>query len=258
MSHNWLMLCFAIGVQCLVFPLTNAGQADSCFSSSFSRAIGYILQGFLLGEIEVDSIIECKRRCVAIANCNSLNILSNSDGSFMCQLNSHLRESGLKEQFVRHASGEYYGLKEKKLCNDNGNTCSSVSSWFAFNQSSFQLVSNRLTFENARKVCQEMKGDLASTSSDEEQAFLYKIFLDSNPPAGSQVYVGLNDITKEGVFVWSDGSPNLYAKFRSGQPNNDGNEDCVTLEENFGDAVFNDRQCVEEKRFFCETSLVNL
>ena len=49
--------------------------------------------------------------------------------------------------------------------------------WVAFNQSYFQLVSDALTFENARKVCQEKKGDLASTSSEEEQTFLYETFM---------------------------------------------------------------------------------
>ena len=100
-----------IFVQCLVFPLASASQAGSCFSSSFSRAIGCILRGFLLGEMKVATVIECKKRCVISANCLSLNILTNGDGSFMCQLNSDVKENGVKEQFVQHGSGEYYGLK---------------------------------------------------------------------------------------------------------------------------------------------------
>ena len=114
MNHIWQIFYIAIFLQCFVFSLVYADQAGSCFSSSFSRAIGYILQGFLLGEMEVDSVIDCKRRCVVMANCRSLNILSNADESFMCQLNSHLKESGMKEQFVQHGSGEYYGLKVRQ------------------------------------------------------------------------------------------------------------------------------------------------
>jgi hypothetical protein len=59
----------------------------------------------------VATVVECKRRCVISANCLSLNILTNGDGSFMCQLNSDVKENGVKEQFVQHGSGEYYGLK---------------------------------------------------------------------------------------------------------------------------------------------------
>ncbi|XP_028409472.1 ladderlectin-like [Dendronephthya gigantea] len=254
MSHNWQILCFAIGVQCLVFPLANASQAGSCFSSSFSRAIGYILQGFLLGEMEVDSIIECKKRCVLSANCHSVNIMSNSDGSFMCQLNSHLKESGLKEQFVQYASGEYYGLKERKLCEDNGKNCGLDASWFAFNQSYFQLVNDVLAFENARKVCQGMNADLASTSSEEEQAFLYNTFM--NP--GDTFFVGLNDLVEENAFIWTDGSPNVYARFFTPQPGNDPNsEDCVVIStlENGG---YSDVPCDYKYKFLCETTFGNL
>jgi hypothetical protein len=109
--NAWRMFYSVIFVQCLVFPLANATLAGSCFSSSFSRAIGYILRGFLLGEMKVATVIECKRRCVISANCLSLNILTNGDGSFMCQLNSDVKENGVKEQFVQHGSGVYYSLK---------------------------------------------------------------------------------------------------------------------------------------------------
>jgi hypothetical protein len=64
--------------------------------SSFSRAIGYILRGFLT---EVSTVIECKRRCVIGANCLWLNILRIADGSFVCHLSSKRKESGAKEQF---------------------------------------------------------------------------------------------------------------------------------------------------------------
>ena len=110
----WRLLCPVILLQCLVFPLANANQPGSCFSSSFSRAVGYILRGFLLGEMEVSSVTECKKRCVVSANCLSLNILTNSDGSFVCQLNSDRKENGVKEQYIQHGAGEYYGLKVRR------------------------------------------------------------------------------------------------------------------------------------------------
>ena len=108
---GWKLLCSVVSLQYLAFPLANASQPGSCFSSSFSRAIGYILRGFLLGEMDVSSVIECKKRCVVSRNCLSLNILTKSDGSFVCQLNSDRKENGVKEQFVQHGAGEYYGLK---------------------------------------------------------------------------------------------------------------------------------------------------
>jgi hypothetical protein len=111
--NGWKFLSFVVVLQSLNISFVKAGQGqtDSCFSSSFSRAIGYILRGFIIGEMKVSTVIECKRRCVVGVNCLSLNILRIADGSFVCHLNSKRKESGAKEQFVPHGVGEYYGLK---------------------------------------------------------------------------------------------------------------------------------------------------
>ena len=115
--NGFQLLFIATVLQVSFVPLVKGtGQYDFglCFSSSFSRAIGYILRGFLLGEIEVSTVMECKKRCVVSANCLSLNILTNVDGSFVCQLNSERKENGVKEQFVPNGAGEYYGLKVRE------------------------------------------------------------------------------------------------------------------------------------------------
>ena len=52
--------------------------------------------------------------------------------------------------------------------------------WFAFNQSYFQYVTALKTFEDARNDCLEKKGDLASPSSEEEQNFLFKTFVEGS------------------------------------------------------------------------------
>jgi hypothetical protein len=41
-------------------------------------------------------------------------------------------------------------------------------------------VATPIPQEQARKVCLEKKGDLASTSNEEEQAFLFKTFVETN------------------------------------------------------------------------------
>ncbi|CAB4020963.1 Hypothetical predicted protein [Paramuricea clavata] len=132
------------------------------------------------------------------------------------------------------------------------------STWFAFNQSYFQFVATRITQAEARKVCLEKKGDLASTSSQEEQTFLFKTFVETNSAAGDKVFVGLNDIAEEDTFVWTDGSPNVYAKFLNGQPDNWGNnEDCVIIPKpNNGD--YRDDPCDATLTFICETNYESL
>ena len=110
--HGWQLPLIMAFMQSLNVSFVEAGRAfESCFSSSFSRAIGSVLHGFLIGEIDVSSVIECKRRCVLAANCLSLNILTKADGSFLCQLNSARKENGAKGMLVKYEAGEYYGLK---------------------------------------------------------------------------------------------------------------------------------------------------
>ena len=106
-----------IFLQCLSISLATGSGFGSCTSSSFSRSIGYILRGFLLGEVNVADMMECKKRCIISANCLSVNILTNADGGLVCQLNSGRKEDGVSEQFVQHGSGEYYGLKVNNFIN---------------------------------------------------------------------------------------------------------------------------------------------
>ena len=96
-------------LQCLNMAMV--GVFALCTSASFSRSIGYILRGFLLGEFEVGDIMACKERCIISINCLSLNVLTNPNGGFVCQLNSGLKEDGAPEQFVQQEDRQYYGLK---------------------------------------------------------------------------------------------------------------------------------------------------
>ena len=107
-SRFYLLLVL---LQCLTTTMASVPGFASCTSSSFSRSVGYILRGFLLGELEVGDVMECKKRCIISANCLSLNILMNSNGPSVCQLNSGRKEDGVREQFGQHGAGEYYGLK---------------------------------------------------------------------------------------------------------------------------------------------------
>ncbi|CAB4017889.1 Hypothetical predicted protein [Paramuricea clavata] len=130
--------------------------------------------------------------------------------------------------------------------------------WFAFNQSYFQFVATPIPQGEAKKVCLEKKGDLASTSSKEEQAFLFRTFVETNSASGDFVWVGLNDIAEEGTFVWTDGSPNTYAKFADGQPDNYvNNEHCINiLKLENGD--YGDAPCDATFTFICETNYESL
>ena len=96
----------------------------------------------------------------------------------------------------------------------------------------------RLDRSGARNKCREWGGDLASFHSESEwqEALL-------NKPCSSVDWIGLNDIVKEGEFVWSDETPYDFKAWYKNEPNNwKGRENCTA-----GDyrqaTVWNDAFC---------------
>ena len=62
----------------------------------------------------------------------------------------------------------------------------------------------------------------------------------------------MNDLAKEGVYVWDDGSPVTHTRFTLGEPNNANNEDCMALL--WVDGGFGDVDCYGWETFFiCES-----
>jgi hypothetical protein len=67
-------------------------------------------------------------------------------------------------------------------------------------------------------------------------------------------WIGLNDIAVEGTFIWADGTPfdfDTESNFSSGEPNNQGNEDCV---EAFANNRWNDLSCGNTRTTVCPLS----
>ena len=104
-----------------------------------------------------------------------------------------------------------------------------------------------ITWYDAESYCQNTYGtELASLHSANDtrnaEAALSGVGLTSS----NNVWIGFNDITTEGTFVWSDGSPVDYTNWHSGEPNDcchsstpDG-EDCTHM---WGGSTWNDMAC---------------
>ena len=63
------------------------------------------------------------------------------------------------------------------------------------------------------------------------------------------VWIGINDIDQEGVFVAVDGSDITYTNWNSGEPNNWDNEDAVHIHSDQN--TWNDQNVHEGARFVC-------
>ena len=74
---------------------------------------------------------------------------------------------------------------------------------------------------------------------------------------GEKSWIGLNDRSVEGLFVWSDGESSRFRFWARNQPNNWKNEDCVhTLGSRHG-YTWNDVPCDKCHKFTCYTGNID-
>jgi hypothetical protein len=84
------------------------------------------------------------------------------------------------------------------------------------------------SFATQSTTCSTFGGWLVTIDDLSENTYLYNTFGTS----GALVYIGLNDITVEGTFVWQQGTStylNWYANGGGNEPNGGSSENCVAL-----------------------------
>lgn len=98
--------------------------------------------------------------------------------------------------------------------------CTSGCSMYFLNPTS-------LSGSQAQSFAQNLGANLISVQSAAEN----QCMLDELVRLGESgvIWIGLNDETVEGSFVWYDQSPVTYSNWSPGEPNNSGNEDCVQI-----------------------------
>ncbi|VTJ88990.1 Hypothetical predicted protein, partial [Marmota monax] len=118
----------------------------------------------------------------------------------------------------------------------------------------YLLVKEEKRYADAQLSCQGQGGTL-SMPKDEAANGLMAAYL---AQAGlARVFIGINDLEREGAFVYSDRSPmQTFNKWRSGEPNNAyDEEDCVEMVASGG---WNDVACHTTLYFMCEFDKENV
>ncbi|XP_036715938.1 brevican core protein isoform X3 [Balaenoptera musculus] len=108
------------------------------------------------------------------------------------------------------------------LCDVGLRFCS--PGWDAFQGACYKHFSTRRSWEEAENKCRMYGAHLASISTPEEQDFINNRYREYQ-------WIGLNDRTIEGDFLWSDGIPLLYENWNPGQPDSYflSGENCVVM-----------------------------
>jgi cysteine-rich repeat protein len=106
-----------------------------------------------------------------------------------------------------------------------------------------------LSWDEAQSFCLAGGGHLVTISSKAENDFLYKTLMPFLGPTSPR-WIGINDKTTEGVFVWASGEPVTFTFWNSGEGGVNASEDCG--EQRWLDGRWNDKNCSLAQLFICE------
>ncbi|MFN9975937.1 MAG: lectin-like protein, partial [Phycisphaerae bacterium] len=83
----------------------------------------------------------------------------------------------------------------------------------------YYAVTPQMTWREAETLAIQQGGHLATVRSSAENAWLRQEF------GPQDLWIGFNDRTVEGQWVWASGEPVTFTGWAWGEPNNSGNED---------------------------------
>lgn len=95
-----------------------------------------------------------------------------------------------------------------------------------FEGNRYQVFTDVISWHAAKERCEKLGGRLAVVTSEKQNQFLSKLVLDSSL---KEAWLGATDETKEGTWVWVDGTAMSYKNWGQGQPNNAGGREHYLL-----------------------------
>ncbi|XP_059918051.1 echinoidin-like [Gadus macrocephalus] len=104
------------------------------------------------------------------------------------------------------------------------------SFWYEFDTDCYKYVASTWTWVDAELYCQSLGAHLVSIHSTSVMNFLTTLIENYDPTTGDY-WIGLNDVHKEGSWMWSDASLRDYSYWGRAQPDNyNGAQHCVQLQ----------------------------
>ena len=133
------------------------------------------------------------------------------------------------------------------------------SGWRLNGSNCYGYMARRWKFRGAENDCrgQVQRGHLVSIASSSENDVVHNLTLAENCPRTGEksVWIGLNDMINESIYVWTDDINSSYTRWDETEPNNDNNTnknngDCVRMVST-GD--WRDGDCSKSRCYVCET-----
>ena len=108
----------------------------------------------------------------------------------------------------------------------------------------YKVYSEKMTYNAAKTQCESDGAFLAIPRSEPENDYIADLI------PNNHIWIGIDDIDQEGVFVAVDGSDITYTNWDWGEPNNANNEDAVTIRSKLK-KTWNDDKEYKEEGFVC-------
>ena len=102
-------------------------------------------------------------------------------------------------------------------------------------------------WSEAEKDCRDLGANLASVTSEE---IFDKL---KNMMKIEELWIGLSDPKKSGIWEWSDGSDFKFESWFLNEPSNDTGEHCVEMQKRSRSRItgWNNRKCSDEISWVC-------
>uniref|UniRef100_A0AAQ5YAV7 C-type lectin domain-containing protein n=1 Tax=Amphiprion ocellaris TaxID=80972 RepID=A0AAQ5YAV7_AMPOC len=116
--------------------------------------------------------------------------------------------------------------------------------WVHFSDSVYYVSSTMKNWQESRDDCIQKGADLVIINSREEQNFVVQL--------QKNLWIGLTDATREGVWKWVDGTPPNMSYWSTHEPNGATNENCVEVNNFYQEKSWNDVACSSQHYWICE------
>ncbi|KAJ8042099.1 Complement factor H [Holothuria leucospilota] len=109
----------------------------------------------------------------------------------------------------------------------------------------YKILPTSRTYHEQKNVCRRENGHLASIHSQNEINAIKSLL----QPSSGSYYIGLNDISVDRRWVYSDSTPYDFSNWEEGEPNHLDDEDCVEMKT---DGRWNDIPCSRSFKGICK------
>jgi hypothetical protein len=155
-----------------------------------------------------------------------------------------------REEVAARTEGAASRDARKDAASEDASRCAKGAGAFEDPQTGhcYQFFGVGKTWADAEASCIAKGGHLAAVTSDAEMRLVAGALGAISP----KIWFGASDVAAEASFTWTTGEPFSFAPWGVGEPNNDGEEDCVNAKPADG-WKWNDGLCSEANSYLCES-----